>query len=30
MKQTQAWMDEAKAQGVRKAFIIIHYPVFAR
>jgi hypothetical protein len=30
MLQLQQWLDEAKAQGIRKAFIIFHYPVFAR
>ena len=30
MKQLQQWMDEAKAAGIRKAFITFHYPVFAR
>ena len=30
MKQMQQWMDEAKAAGIRKAFIIFHYPVFSR
>jgi len=30
MKQTQQWLDEARAQGIKKAFITIHYPVFAR
>ena len=30
MKQLQQWMDEAKAKGIRKAFITFHYPVFAR
>ena len=30
MKQLQQWMDEAKTAGIRKAFIIFHYPVFAR
>jgi hypothetical protein len=30
MKQLQQWLDEAKVQGIRKAFIIFHYPVFAR
>ena len=30
MKQLQQWMDEAKAAGMRKAFITFHYPVFAR
>ena len=30
MKQLQQWMDEAKAAGVRKAFITFHYPTFAR
>ena len=27
---TSKWMDEAKANGIRKAFIVFHYPVFAR
>ena len=30
MKQLQQWMDEAKAAGIRKAFITFHYPTFAR
>jgi hypothetical protein len=30
MKQMQQWLDEAKAKGIRKAFINFHYPVFAR
>jgi len=30
MKQMQQWLDEAKAKGIRKAFIVFHYPVFAR
>jgi len=30
MKQLQQWMDEAKAKGIKKAFITFHYPVFAR
>jgi Calcineurin-like phosphoesterase len=30
MKQLQQWMDEAKAGGIKKAFITFHYPVFAR
>jgi hypothetical protein len=30
MKQTQQWLDEAKAQGIKRAFITFHYPVFAR
>jgi hypothetical protein len=30
MRQTQEWLDEAKGKGIRKAFITIHYPVFAR
>jgi len=30
MTQLQKWLDEAKANGIRKAFIIFHYPVFAR
>ena len=30
MQQMQQWLDEAKAQGIRKAFITFHYPVLAR
>ena len=30
MKQLKQWMDEAKAKGIKKAFITFHYPVFAR
>ena len=30
MKQMQQWLDEAKTAGIQKAFIIFHYPVFAR
>jgi hypothetical protein len=30
MQQMQQWLDEAKAKGIRKAFITFHYPVFAR
>ena len=30
MTQMQQWLDEAKAMGIGKAFIIFHYPVFAR
>ncbi|CDM56343.1 hypothetical protein LPU83_0663 [Rhizobium favelukesii] len=30
MKQMQAWLDEAKANGIGKAFIAFHYPVFCR
>ena len=30
MKQLQQWLDEAKAKGIRKAFIAFHYPTFAR
>ncbi|MEP9371286.1 metallophosphoesterase [Mesorhizobium sp. KR1-2] len=30
MTQLQQWLDDAKAKGIRKAFIIFHYPVFAR
>jgi hypothetical protein len=24
------WLDEAKASGIRKTFIVFHYPVFRR
>jgi|GEM_PF-3696480 len=30
MRQMKRWLDEAKAEGIRKAFITIHNPVFAR
>src|SRR6476619_1226726 len=30
MKQMQQWLDEARAKGIKKAFINFHYPVFAR
>jgi predicted phosphohydrolase len=30
MKQMQAWLDEAKTEGIKKAFIVFHYPVFCR
>src|SRR5271163_831352 len=30
MQLLQQWLDEAKAKGIRKAFIIFHYPVFCR
>ncbi|MFA6075587.1 MAG: metallophosphoesterase [Negativicutes bacterium] len=30
MKQLRAWLDEAKASGVKKAFIFFHDPVFCR
>ena len=30
MTQMQAWLDEAKANGIGKAFIAFHYPVFCR
>ena len=30
MKRLQEWLDEAKANGIRKTFITFHYPVFAR
>src|SRR5512132_2270463 len=30
MTQLRHWLDEAKADGIRKAFITFHYPVFAR
>jgi hypothetical protein len=29
MKQLQQWLDEAKAGGIKKVFIIFHYPTFA-
>jgi predicted phosphohydrolase len=30
MIHLKRWLDEAKSQGIKKAFIIFHYPVFAR
>jgi hypothetical protein len=30
MEQLRQWLDEAKAQGLEKTFIIFHYPVFCR
>jgi hypothetical protein len=30
MQQMQQWLNEAKAAGIRKAFIVFHYPVFCR
>ena len=30
MKQMREWLDDAKAKGIKKAFIIFHYPVFCR
>ena len=30
MKQLQRWLDEAKAESIKKAFITFHYPTFAR
>jgi hypothetical protein len=30
MVQMQRWLDDAKAKGIKKAFIVFHYPVFAR
>jgi hypothetical protein len=30
MDQLRQWLDDAKAQGIKKAFIVFHYPVFAR
>ena len=30
MKQLQQWLNEAKAAGIRKAFIAFHNPAFAR
>ena len=28
--QLQQWLDDAKAKGIKKAFITFHYPVFCR
>jgi hypothetical protein len=30
MAQLQAWLDDAEAKGIKKAFIAFHYPVFCR
>jgi hypothetical protein len=30
MTQMREWLDEAKAKGMEKAFIVFHYPVFCR
>ena len=30
MVQLRAWLDDAKAKGIKKAFIVFHYPVFCR
>ncbi len=30
MARLKQWLDEAKSQGIKKAFITFHYPVFAR
>jgi predicted phosphohydrolase len=30
MARMKEWLDEAKAKGIPKVFIIFHYPVFAR
>jgi hypothetical protein len=30
MQQLREWLDQAKATGISKAFIIFHYPVFCR
>jgi hypothetical protein len=30
IQQLRQWLDEAKARGIRRAFITFHYPVFAR
>jgi hypothetical protein len=30
MVQLQQWLDDAKAKGIKKAFIVFHYPVFCR
>jgi hypothetical protein len=30
MEQMKKWLDEAKTRGMRKAFIVFHYPVFCR
>jgi hypothetical protein len=30
MAQLRQWLDDAKAKGIKKAFITFHYPVFCR
>jgi predicted phosphohydrolase len=30
MIQLRQWLDDAKAKGMKKAFIVFHYPVFCR
>jgi hypothetical protein len=30
MTQLRQWLDEAKARGIKKTFIVFHYPVFCR
>jgi hypothetical protein len=30
MKQLKQWLDEARDKGMRKTFIVFHYPVFCR
>jgi hypothetical protein len=30
MREMKKWLDEAKTKGIKKAFIIFHYPVFCR
>ena len=30
MTQLREWLDEAKSNGIKKAFIVFHYPVFCR
>jgi hypothetical protein len=30
MVQLRQWLDDAKAKGIKKAFIVFHYPVFCR
>jgi len=30
MQEMRQWLDEAKAKGISKAFIVFHYPVFCR
>lgn len=30
MSELKAWLDEAKAKGIKKIFLSLHYPVFSR
>ena len=30
MTQLRQWLDDAKAKGIKKTFIVFHYPVFCR